>query len=103
MTTFDDRESAFETKFAHDAAMVFKAEVRADRKLALWAAGKLGKSAPETESYTAEVIRADMQEAGAEDVIRKVAADLAGIAEAEEIRALYARYLSEAKAELADA
>ena len=70
-TTFDDREKAFEAKFAHDAEMQFKAEARRNRLLGLWAAGLLGKSGEEAELYAREVIKADFEEAGEEDVFRK--------------------------------
>ena len=76
MTTFDDRESAFEGKFAHDAEMQFKAEARRNKLLGLWAAGLLGKSDEAALDYAREVIKADFQEAGDEDVYRKVAADV---------------------------
>lgn len=102
MTTFDEREAAFEKKFAHDAEMQFKAEARADRKIAAWAGEKLGKSAAEIDAYAKEVIRADMEEAGAEDVVAKLAADLGDASNADEIRATYAQFLSESKAELAE-
>jgi Uncharacterized conserved protein len=100
MTTFDEREAAFESKYAHDAELQFRLEARANRKLAQWAAEQLGKSASELDSYTAEVIRADLKEAGPEDVIAKVAADLDPVATAMTIREKYAAFLAEAKAEL---
>ena len=100
MTTFDDRENAFEAKFAHDAEMQFKAEARRNRLLGLWAAGLLGKSGEEAEAYAREVIRADFQEAGEEDVFRKIRADLGGRADDGAIRAQMQRLLSEAKAQL---
>lgn len=87
MTTFDDRENAYENKFAHDAALNFKAEARCNKLLALWAAEKLGKSEDETATYVREVIKADFEEAGHEDVVRKVAGDLGGASSADEVRA----------------
>ena len=85
MTTFDKRKDAYESKFAHDEALQFRATSRRNRLLGLWAAEKLGKSGDEAESYVREVLRADFQEAGDDDVLRKVAADLeaAGVAAAE--------------------
>ena len=77
MTTFDDRENAFESKFALDANMQFRAEARRNKLLGLWAAGLLGKSADEAADYAMSVVSADFEEAGIEDVVRKVAADLA--------------------------
>ena len=76
MTTFDDRESAFENKFAHDAEMQFRAEARRNKLLGLWAAGLLGKSGADADAYAREVVKADFQEAGTDDVVRKVAGDL---------------------------
>ncbi len=76
MGQFDDRERAFETKFAHDEEMKFKIIARRNRLLGEWAAGKMGLSAEETQSYAKDVVRADFEEAGDEDVIRKVLGDL---------------------------
>ncbi len=75
MTTFDDREDKFEKKFAHDAELRFKAEARRNKLLGLWAAGLMGKSGPDADAYAKEVIKADFEEAGDEDVFRKVRAD----------------------------
>ena len=61
MTTFDDRENAFESKFAHDAEMQFKAEARRNKLLGLWAAGLMGKSGDAADAYAKEVIKADFQ------------------------------------------
>ena len=76
MTTFDDRETGFENKFAHDAQLQFKVEARRNKLLGLWAAELLGKSDAEAEDYSKEVIKADFEEAGDEDVYRKLATDL---------------------------
>jgi hypothetical protein len=76
MTTFHDRERAFETKFAHDEDMKFRAIARRNRLLGEWAARQMGLSDVETESYAKDVVRADFEEAGDEDVIRKVLGDL---------------------------
>jgi len=78
MASFDDREKGYEAKFAHDAQLRFKAEARRNRLLGLWAAEQLG-IADETEAknYAAEVVSADFEEAGDEDVFRKVAGDFA--------------------------
>lgn len=100
MTSFDDREHAFEAKFAHDAEMQFKAEARRNKLVALWAAGLMGKSEAETAAYVAEVIAADFEEAGIEDVVRKVAGDLGSMASAEAVRAKMAEMLPIAKAQL---
>jgi hypothetical protein len=76
MTSFDDRERAFEAKFAHDEDMKFRIAARRNRLLGQWAAGKMGLSEAEAESYAKDVIRADFEEAGDEDVIRKLLGDL---------------------------
>jgi hypothetical protein len=76
MTTFDDRERAFETKFAHDEEMKFRVLARRNRLLGEWAAGKMGLSEAETDAYAKDVVRADFEEAGDEDVIRKLLGDL---------------------------
>ena len=101
MTTFDDRESAFEAKFAHDADMVFKAEARRDKLVGQWAAGLLGKAGAAADDYAASVVMADMQEAGVEDVVRKLVADLKGKATDVQIRAKLAELLVTAKAQIA--
>jgi hypothetical protein len=76
MTTFDKRKDAYESKFARDEELKFKATARRNKLLGLWVAEKLGKTGEAAEAYAREVIRADMQEAGDEDVFRKVRADL---------------------------
>lgn len=100
MTTFDDRETAFEAKFAHDSEMQFRAEARRNKLLGLWAAGVLGKPEAEAAAYAMEVVSADFEEAGEEDVVRKVVADLAGKASADEVRAKLRELLPVAKAQL---
>ena len=100
MSTFDDREHAFEAKFAHDEEMNFKAQARANKLLGLWAAEMMGKSGDEAAEYAKEVIRADFEEAGHEDVVRKVLADLDGKADAETIRAKMAELLPLAKSQM---
>ena len=102
MTTFDDRENAFENKFAHDAEMLFKAEARRNKLLGLWAAGLMGKSEAEAVEYAKEVVKADFEEAGHEDVYRKVAGDLGDLADETTIRTKMAEFLVEAKAQLMD-
>ncbi len=102
MTTFDDRENAFEAKFAHDGEMQFRAEARRNKLLGLWAAGLMGKSDEAAAEYAMEVVQADFEEAGTEDVVRKVAGDLQGKASADEIRAKMAELLPVAKAQLMD-
>lgn len=97
MSTFDDRENAFEAKFAHDEEMQFKAQARANKLLGLWAAEKMGKTGEAAAEYAKEVIKADFEEAGHEDVVRKVLGDLGDASSADEIRAKMAEMLIEAK------
>jgi len=75
MTTFDKREEGFEKQFAHDEELRFKANARRNKLLGLWAAGKLGKSGDDAEAYAKEVVVADLEEAGDDDVFRKIRAD----------------------------
>ena len=100
MSTFDDRENAFETKFAHDAEMQFKAQARANKLLGLWAAELMGKSGEEADAYAAEVVKSDFEEAGHEDVYRKVSGDLGDLADEATIRAKMASCLVDAKGQV---
>ena len=100
MTTFDERENAFENKFAHDEEMKFRAEARRNKLLGLWAAELMGKSGDEAEAYGKEVVKADFEEAGDEDVYRKVAGDLGDLATETEIRTQMVELMSVAKAQL---
>ena len=96
-TTFDKREDGFEKQFAHDEELRFKAMARRNKLLGLWAADVLGKTGAEAEAYAKEVVLADFEESGDNDVLRKVTKDLAGkgIGEAE-IRAQMAALLAQA-------
>ena len=76
MTTFDEREQAFESKFAHDQEMAFRVTARRNRLVGQWAAALMGLTPEETDSYAKAVVQADFEEAGDEDVIRKVLGDL---------------------------
>ena len=76
MTDFSDRQKGFESKFALDEELRFKATARRNKLLGLWAAEKLGKTGDAAESYAKEVVAADFEEAGDGDVLRKVKADL---------------------------
>ncbi|AFO91054.1 DUF1476 domain-containing protein [Phaeobacter inhibens] len=100
MTTFDDREHAFEAKYAHDEEMQFKAQARCNKLLGLWAAGLMGKTGADAEAYALEVIKSDFEEAGFEDVLRKVSGDLQGRASADEVREKRAALLPDAKAQV---
>ena len=75
MSQMSDREKAFENKFAHDEELKFKAMARRNKLLGLWAAEKMGKSGADAEAYAKEVVLADFEEAGDEDVFRKIRGD----------------------------
>ena len=98
MSGFDDRENAFENKFAHDAEMQFKAEARRNKLVGLWAAELMGKDDPA--AYSKEVIKADFEEAGHEDVYRKLSGDLGDLADEATIRTKMAECMVQAKAQL---
>ncbi len=76
MTTFDNRENAFENKFTHDADLQFKITARRNKLVGQWAAEKMGLTPEETTSYATSVVQADFEEAGDEDVVRKLIGDL---------------------------
>jgi hypothetical protein len=99
-TSFDKREEGFEKKFAHDEELRFKALARRNKLLGLWAAGLLGKSGPDAEAYAKEVVIADLEENGDEDVMRKLAKDLAGKASEQQIRAQMVQLLEQAVAQV---
>ncbi len=101
MTSFDDRKKAFENKFAHDAELRFKVAARRNKLLGLWLAEKLGEA--DAEAYARSVVIADLEEAGDEDVIRKVMGDIAARATAlseAEVRAKLAALEVEAKSQV---
>jgi hypothetical protein len=75
MTSFEDREKGFERKFAHDEELKFKATARRNRLLGLWAAEQMGLSGDDAQAYAREVIKADLEEPGDEDVFRKIRRD----------------------------
>lgn len=101
MTTFDKREEGFESKFAHDEELKFKAFARRNKMLGLWAAALLGKSGAEADAYAKDVVLADLQEQGDEDVVRKLKADLAGKGVTEQqIRAQMSELLVQAVAQV---
>lgn len=102
MSSFEERENAFENKFAHDAEMQFKAEARRNKLMGLWVAEKLGKTGDAADDYAKEVVRSDFEEAGHEDVMRKVLGDLGGAVSEDEVRAKFASLMAEAKAQLMD-
>ena len=100
MSTFDDRENAFENKYAHDAEMQFKAEARRNKLLGLWAAGLMGKAGDAADDYAREVVASDFEEAGDEDVYRKVSGDLGDLADEKTIRTQMVQLMAEAKSQV---
>ena len=103
MTQFDDRERAFEAKYARDEEMQFRVIARRNRLLGEWAARLMGLNQAEAESYAKDVIRADFEEAGDEDVVRKLLGDLtsAGVdCDEARIREALGHKLVEAKRQL---
>ena len=104
MTSFDDRQKGQENRFAHDAELEFKATARRNKLLGLWAAGLISLSGDEAEAYAKSVVIADLEEAGDNDVIRKILADLAaaGVAVSEsQVKEELARLLPVARDEVA--
>lgn len=100
MTTFDDRENAFEAKYAHDAEMTFKAAARRNKAIGAWAAGLLGLEGDAVGAYQMAVITADFEEDGDDDVVRKLVKDLEGKATEAEIRAQMVAIMREVKAKM---
>ena len=100
-TTFDKREEGFEKQFAHDEELRFKATARRNKMLGLWAAGILGKSGADAETYAKEVVLADFEQAADHDVVHKLIKDLQpkGITE-QQIRTRMTELLSEAVAQI---
>ena len=103
MTTFDDREQGFEKKFAHDQDLKFRAEARRNKLLAEWAGTKLGITGDALADYSKEVVRADLEEKGDEDVFRKIRKDFddKGVAVSDaEIRQAMGELMAKAVAEI---
>ncbi len=102
MTTFDDREQAYESKFAHDTDKRFREGARAVKMVAQWAAELMGKADEEADTYVSSLLTADFFEAGKEDVIRKLVADLGPRAAEAAIRAKLAEALHAAAKQIAE-
>ncbi|WP_291728914.1 DUF1476 domain-containing protein [Leisingera sp. F5] len=100
MTTFDEREQAFEAKFAHDEEMQFKARARRNKLVGLWAAELLGKSGSSADDYAQSVVAADLEEAGHEDVVRKLSDDLGPQASETQIRSKLQELMPRAQEEI---
>ena len=86
MATFDERKDAFENKFAHEQNLTFKAEALRNKMLGAWAAEVKGLDEEKTNQYIKEVVKSDFQEAGDNDVFRKLKADLEGLVDDQDIR-----------------
>ena len=103
MTTFDDREKAFEKKYEHDQDLKFKVNARKNKLLGLWAASLIGKSGADAEAYAKDVVMADLEKPGDSDVIDKLVNDLAAAGkpmEGHTIRKQADRLAEEAKAQI---
>ncbi|KAB7615872.1 DUF1476 domain-containing protein [Amylibacter sp. SFDW26] len=100
MTTFDEREHAFEAKFAHDAEMQFKAEARRNKLLGQWAAKLLGKTGVDVQTYAASIVSTNLEEPGDEDIFRKLASDLDGHVNHDDLRAKMSKLMAAAKIEI---
>jgi len=103
MTTFDKREEGFEKKFAHDEELRFKAMARRNKLLGLWAAEKLGLTGAEAEAYAKEIVLADLEQPGHEEVYRKIRKDFdaKGVVQSEhQIRRTMDELMAQAVAQL---
>jgi hypothetical protein len=103
MTTFKDRENAFEKQFEHDQDLQFKANARKNKMLGLWAAGLMGKAGADADAYSREVVEADFEKPGDSDVIGKLMKDLAAAGKPTEehtIRKQSERLLIDAKQQI---
>jgi hypothetical protein len=99
MTTFDQREHAFEEKFGHDEELKFKARARKNKMLGLWAAGLMGKTGEAAESYARDIVMADFEKPGDHDVVHTLMHDLAAAGKPTEehtIRRQGERFMAEA-------
>jgi len=100
MTTFDEREKAFENKFEHDMELQFKARARSNKLLGLWAAGLMGKSGEAAEAYARDIVMADFEKSADHDVVHTLMHDLAAAGKPTEehtIRRQAQRFFDEAK------
>ena len=101
MATFDERGRGYESKYALDQDQEFRAQARRNRWLGLWAGEILGKSGEALTAYAQEIVKADFEMPGEEDVVRRVEADLQGRPEAAQVRAKMAELLAKARQEVA--
>lgn len=104
MTTFDDRQKAFEAKFAHDNDLRFRILARRGKLIGLWAAEKLGKSGEMAEDYAKSVLLSDLEIPGDDDIIAKLLADLGPLGVGEnDIKAILAEKLAQAETQVTGA
>jgi hypothetical protein len=100
MPQFEERERGFENQFVHEEEIAFRADALAARKVALWAAGLLGRSGDDAEAYVREAIHSDLAHAGHDHLVEKLARDLDGRAGQAEIRDRFFTYRNTARTEL---
>ena len=100
MATFDERKDAFENKFAHEQNLTFKVEALRNKMLGAWAAEMKGLDEEKTDQYIKDVVKSDFQEAGDDDVFRKLKADLQGMIDDQDIRTRMNECLKAAKDKL---
>lgn len=106
MTSFDDRERAFEAKFARDEEMAFRVVARRNKLVGQWASARMGLTPEETDAYAKSVVQADFEESGADDVVRKILGDLLAAGEdvsETEVRAQLEAQTIEARRQLIEA
>ena len=97
MTTFDDREAAYEAKFVRDAELEFMAQASRNKHVAFWAAALIGMSAEDAVRYAKDIIRIDLEAGGEEAVVSKLQVDLDGVANEDLVRQRMAEFLAEAR------
>jgi hypothetical protein len=100
MSMFDDQKKAQESRYAHDQELEFKAQARRNKMLGLWAAGLLGKTGADADAYAKDVIVSDFEQAGDDDVFRKIRGDFdaAGVGQSDhQIRRRMEELLDEAR------
>lgn len=103
MTTFNDREKSFEKKFERDQDLQFKVTARKNKMLGLWAAGLMGKTGADAEAYAKDVVMADFEKPGDDDVIQKLVKDLSAAGKPTDdhaVRKQAERLLADAKTQL---
>ena len=103
MATFEERKKGYESKFAHDQELRFRATARRNKLLGLWAADKLGLTGDAAQAYAKEVVKADLAEPGEEDVFRKIRADFdaKGVGQSDhQIRRMMTELMGEAIAQI---